>query len=203
LKRRFDDAMAELASAYGGIEKFHADQKEISDEAEKAWSSDVVSIGRVLRSHLYVEYYLNSYLETKLNINKDQLKELTFHQKIQKLKKRKNELKTLSVSIGRVNQVRNKMSHNLNSMVSNEDAEYFKTVDKFKPYYFILKASIDESDPVRIYEVYCQFIAQKIMEALNPKQNFINNVMKAISRDAVDVYRGRLPPLSETETETC
>ena len=83
-------------------------------------------------------------------------------------------------------------------MINNEDADYFKSVERLKPYCFIIKASMDESDPVKIYYVYCQFIAQ--MEALNPKQHFINSAMKAISKDAVDVYRGRLPPRSEAET---
>jgi len=191
--------MAELASAYGGIEKFHAEQKTISDEAEKAWNSDVISIGRVLRSHLYVEYYLNNYLEKKLNITRDQIKELTFHKKNQKLKKGKSELKDLTASIGRINHVRNRMSHNLSATINSEDADYFRSVERFKPYYFIIKASIDESDPVKVYEVYCQFVAQKIMEALNPKQHFLDNVMKALSKDAVDVYRGRLPPRNEVE----
>ncbi|MDF4205726.1 hypothetical protein P2W50_03790 [Pseudomonas protegens] len=196
MKRKFDDAMEELASGFGGIEKFHAEQKAISDEAEKAWDSDVVSIGRVLRSHLYVEYYLNNYLERKFSFSKGKLKELTFNEKLEELKRRKNKLKGLVASIGRINHVRNRMSHNLSAMVNYEDAEYFKSVEGFKPYYRLIKSSIDASDPVKVFEMYCQFIAQKITEALNPKQHLINNVMKAMSKDFVDVYRGRLPPRS-------
>lgn len=199
MKRRTDDAMAELESAYGGIEKFHAEQKVILDEAEKTWDLDVVSIGRVLRSHLYVEYYINSYLKTKLSINRRQLGLLSFYQKIQELKKRKSKLKVLAASIERINFVRNRISHNLNAMVDNEDSEYFKSVGEFKSYYHILKPSIDEDDPVKIYEIYCQFVVQKIIEALNPRQYLIDGVMKALSKDVVDIYRGRLPPLGDAE----
>lgn len=66
---------------YTAESKISTQQKVISDEAEKAWSSDVISIGRVLRSHLYVEYYLNTYLEKKLSFTKKQLRGLSFDKK--------------------------------------------------------------------------------------------------------------------------
>lgn len=189
--------MAELASVYGGIENFHAEQKVISDEAEKAWNSDIVSIGRVLRSHLYVEYYLNTYLEKKLSITKKQLGDLSFDKKNQKLKN--SELENLVPSIKKINRIRNKMSHNLNAMISNKDADHLKSIECFKPYYLTTKRFVGEIDPIKTYEIYCQFIAQNIIEALNPNQDLINNVRKAMTKDLVDVYRGNLPPRSDAE----
>lgn|GEM_PF-6198335 len=188
--KRFDEAMEKLGAAYGEIDNFHAEQQTVLDEAAAAWNADVISIGRVLRSHLYVEYYLNRYLEQKLGISLSLINEQSFHSKAKMLQARSLDFKYLHRSILRINRVRNKMSHNLNAMVDKKDADYFKSVESFKPYLFILSASVDVDDVVKIYELYCQFVAQQFMEALNPKQPLIENVLHAMTKDVVAIYRG-------------
>ena len=102
-------------------------------------------------------------------------------------------------SIKKINRIRNRMSHNLNVMINDEDSDHFKSIECFKSYYLTAKRFIGEVDPVKTYEIYCQFIAQNIIEALNPNQDLINNVRKAMTKDLVDVYRGNLPPRNDAE----
>lgn len=188
MRKKTDEALKKLAFAYGGIQNFHSERADLAEEAKNAWSSDVLSIGRILRAHLYVEYYLNKYLTQKCLIKKSEVESFTFFQKIEYIEKRKDSIRELASSIKRINRTRNMMSHNLNWALGEKDSNYFKSRKFFQNYYSLAKTSIDEGNPVEVYELYCHFIANKICEKLNPKQYLLDNVMKALAKDVVDAY---------------
>ena len=87
MPKRVDEALARLAEEYDGIENFHAEREAMSHEAKKAWSADVLNIGRVLRSHLYVEYYLNKYLKEKYRFSARKIAPLSFFDKVEIIRK--------------------------------------------------------------------------------------------------------------------
>ena len=84
------------------------------------------------------------------------------------------------------------MSHNLECHISEKDSKYFKTREPFQSYYFIAKAMIDENDPIDVYELYSHFIVHRIHEIVNPRQELLDNVMKALSKGVADIYFGRV-----------
>ena len=60
--------MRKLFESYGGKEKyFKAVEKRLA-EFNSRWNQDIGAMGRVLRSHLIVEYYMTAYLQ-KANPN--------------------------------------------------------------------------------------------------------------------------------------
>jgi hypothetical protein len=160
----------------------------MSNEAEKAWNSDVVSIGKVLRSHLYVEYYLNKYIFDKQIVTEQELDNLTFAEKVRKIPDN-DALSPLSLSIKHLNWIRNRMSHNLGECVNKKDSDYFFENTPHFEFYCSLYPNVNK--PVDIYELHSRFVAQRISETLNPKQDLINNVIqKALKQDVNDIYNG-------------
>jgi hypothetical protein len=47
----------------GGPDKFREITNTEFGEMQRRWNQDIDAIGRILRSHLYVEHYLSEYLE--------------------------------------------------------------------------------------------------------------------------------------------
>lgn len=192
MPRRFPDAFKELGDAYGGIENFHAERASISQEAQTAWNTDVLSVGVILRSHLFVEYYLNKYLTEKQKLSFEKIDKLTFYKKIKRVENENDaSIAPMLPFIEHLNRIRNNMAHNLNYQISKEELNFFKGDADFLSYYELARFQIEENDPMHIYEIYSQFIAQRLNAALNAKQHLIDNVMQAISQDAVDVYFGQ------------
>lgn len=185
---RVNEALEKLKAEYGDdMEIFYVERNAILTEAKQAWNSDVSSIGKILRSHLYVEYYLNEYLKNKSIVKPRILKKYKFSKKIQKIPST-GELKQLIASIKYLNDVRNRMSHDLGAFVNKNDSKYFfDNTPNFKFYYSLCEINADEN-PVDVYELHALFIAQKIREILNPKQYLIDDVLKATKLEIADIY---------------
>ncbi|MBR7780640.1 hypothetical protein [Undibacterium luofuense] len=187
--KKFDKAYASLADAYGGIDKFHAEREAMSKEAREVFDQDVLEIGRILRSHLYVEYYIDKYLKEKYCYNRKDLN-ITFSKKIKIINDKNDELKPFIRSIKRLNLIRNKMAHNLKFRIREEDANFFRNEDLYKNYFFS-KIVIDEENKIDVYELYSSLVACRICEILNKKNYLFENVLKAIKDEARDVYFNR------------
>lgn len=188
MKKRTDKAIAELANAYDGLENFHAELKNRVEESQKAWSSDFIGIGKILRSHLYAEYYLNKYLFKLYNLKEKELDNLSFYKKLVYIEEKNDSLKSLLPAIKKFNKIRNNMTHDLGYFLTIDETNYFKDIEEFKSYFFITKTQINENLPIDVYELFSQFIAHRISELLNPKQKELDNVMEAIAKDACDIY---------------
>ncbi|MDK2042082.1 hypothetical protein [Aliarcobacter butzleri] len=188
MEKRVTKEFEKLKIAYGGIDNYREEIKRYCDEATFAWNSDPIAIGRILRAHLYVEHYLDKYLREEYNLNNKELVFLNFYGKIKKIE-RNDKIWILCKSLKKLNSIRNKIAHNLSFSFTKNDLIFFKNRKEFQSYWFIIKSSIDENDFLDVYEVFCQFISQNINEALNPKQYLIDNVMEALRKDIVDIWK--------------
>ena len=189
MKKRVDIELIKIAVAYGGIDNYKEEIKSHSIESTLGWNSDFIAIGRILRGHLYVEYYLNKYLIEKYNLDKKELSSLTFYNKIKKIRKN-DKLWIITGSIKKINSIRNKIAHQLSFSATENDRIFFTNINEFKSYWFIMKNTINENDFLDVYDLFCQFIAQRIIEALNPNQHYIDNYFEALRKDVVELWFG-------------
>ncbi|MEM6248427.1 hypothetical protein [Shewanella vaxholmensis] len=175
----------ELHDAYGGKDAFNDVYTTRSEEMEHAWGSDIICIGLVLRSHLFVEYYLNKFLEKSTQLSERQIHQLTFYNKVQHLKETK--LIGLVVSLEKFNQVRNKLSHNINATVEKDDILPLLEYQGFQNHYFVLRT--EDKKVEHIYETYAKLVGQKVIEALDPHYHIQEKLMKDASKEFVRIYR--------------
>jgi len=111
--------------------------REISDgefsEMERRWNQDVGAIGRILRSHLYVEHYLSEYLE-KANPRLGSVAKarLSFSQKLELLDQKDPLLSEVLPGIKHLNAIRNRLAHRLSANVTADDATVFLNAKFFK-----------------------------------------------------------------------
>jgi hypothetical protein len=102
-----------VIEAHGGVDNvISVAQKRIA-EFNSLWLQDAERIGRVLRAHLTVEYFLTRYIEFK-NPMLPALADarVTFNQKIDLLHPSDRLAAELKPGLRRLNQVRNRLAHN-------------------------------------------------------------------------------------------
>jgi hypothetical protein len=160
-----------LIELYGGVEKaceaFEGRYCNISER----WNQDINVIGRILRSHLFVEYYLTKYLEAR-NPNLCNLDEarLTFAQKIELISSSDSSVSYLISGIKRLNRVRNKLAHTLRAEVTPEDCQVFLSVKPFLALRDALAAPEEPSqDPICILEDFAKHVGVMLESASNPE----------------------------------
>lgn len=149
----------------GGIDK----AREVTDaefgEKQRRWNQDVAAIGRILRSHLYVEHYLTEYLE-KANPRLGLVSKarLTFAQKLELIDPTDQRLIELLPGIKRLNTIRNRLAHRLSASVTSEDANVFLRARSFKALRDELaRPGTASQDPLDILEQFARYAS----EALN------------------------------------
>ena len=138
----------------GGVER----TKEITDdefgEMTRRWNQDIESMGRILRAHLYVEYYMTEYLE-KSNPKLGSVGEarLTFAQKVSLLDSRDPRIQEVIEGVKRLNTIRNRLAHRLNAMVTTDDSAIFLHA----PYFEAMREAranpgVPSDDPLDVLE---------------------------------------------------
>lgn len=200
MSNRTESALKKLSDAYGGIENLHKEFRERQAQYEKAWDKDPASKGRVIRSHLLVEYFLDrlirSNLAEELDIflkkNKREYLELSFREKIDLVESKKSNFSHMTEFLKKFNYVRNKVIHNLNSRIAKTDEKFLARAPNFRIYFELLKANYESMTTTDFYEIFSIFLAQKLDEATLPHQHLIENALRAIAKDAVDAYRQKL-----------
>jgi hypothetical protein len=109
---------------FGGKEKLNAHvEKSIADINEK-WVQDVDSIGRILRAHLFVEHYLDLFLQNiqpQLNFEKAGL---SFYRKVTLIEDYSPDVKKIAPGLLRLNTIRNRMAHTLLAETTDGDMKY-------------------------------------------------------------------------------
>lgn len=123
---------AKVIEILGGRDKAWAlIDREYGDMTER-WNTDVAAIGRILRAHLYVEYYLTNHLQ-HANPNLGDLGEarLSFDMKIKFLKANNPPISELKPGLKKLNTIRNGLAHRLNASIRPEDAAAFLSVELF------------------------------------------------------------------------
>lgn len=118
---------------FGGREKafraFDSDFRMISER----WSQDTDTIGRILRSHLFVEHFLTEYL-VALNPELGSITDarLTFAQKVALIGDATLGVSYLMPGIRRLNTIRNRLAHTLAADISTDDINVFLGIALFK-----------------------------------------------------------------------
>jgi hypothetical protein len=102
------------------------------------WDQDVDAIGRILRSHLYVEHYLTEFIR-HANPRLGSISEarLSFNQKLALLDTKSPGLAELKPGIAQLNKIRNRLAHRLSSEILPADAQVFLAAPMFSSMRFI------------------------------------------------------------------
>lgn len=110
----------------GGRDKAFASMEADFDDMKERWNQDTDTIGRILRSHLYLEHYLTEYLQHANPVLGD-LDEarLSFNQKVNLLRSDAEMIAMIIGGIRHLNRIRNRLAHNLKASVTEEDANVF------------------------------------------------------------------------------
>lgn len=107
-------------------------QRNLSRLTDK-WNQDVGAMGRILRAHLFVEHFITACLITFNPGLGDVAKaRLSFAQKLALIEDYSQELRELSQGIARLNRIRNRMAHNLEAQVTDQDRTSLLSVKTFK-----------------------------------------------------------------------
>lgn len=136
------------------------------------WNQDVVAIGRILRSHLYVEHYLTEFLE-KTNPRLGSLTDarLTFAQKVNLLNPDRRLAQVLP-GIKRLNTIRNRLAHRLDAHVTDEDANVFLSDGIFKAMRIEgAKPGTPSSDPLDVLEAFSQHVSSALLHEFSALGN--------------------------------
>ena len=117
----------------GGVEK----TREITDhelgEMNRRWDQDIESIGRILRSHLYVEHYMTEYIEkSNPRLGSVAKARLSFAQKLSLLDPDNPRLQEVKEGIKHLNTIRNRLAHRLSAVVTPEDSTVFLRARYFR-----------------------------------------------------------------------
>lgn len=147
------------AELLGGHEAFMEMAEREHAEMQSRWNQNVEVIGRILRSHLYVEHYMTEYL-SKANPRLGSLREakLTFAQKLNLLDSTNPAIARVLPGIKRLNKIRNQLAHNLDASVTNEDAAVFLNEPSFNALRVErFRGKELPTDPLFILEEFCFF----------------------------------------------
>ena len=96
------------------------------------WNQDTDVIGRILRSHLYVEHYLTeSIRHANPRLGSIAEARLTFSQKLVLLDSKSPAVAELKAGIAQLNKIRNRLAHRLSSAIEPSDAQVFLAAPMF------------------------------------------------------------------------
>jgi hypothetical protein len=110
----------------GGREKTIASMEADFYAMKARWNKDVLTIGRILRAHLHVEYYLTEFLQhTNPELGNLDEARITFNQKVNLLRSDDRTVDYLIPGIRHLNKIRNRLAHNLEATVTDDDATVF------------------------------------------------------------------------------
>lgn len=143
----------------GGVERTRQMSSDELNGMNARWQQDVEVIGRILRSHLYIEHYMTEYLEkTNPNLGKVQDARLSFAQKVALLDPNDFRLGEVIEGVKRLNAIRNRLAHRLNASVTQEDAAVFLQAKYFEAIRTELaKPNSPSQDPLDILEEFAKY----------------------------------------------
>lgn len=110
----------------GGREQAIASMEADHYAMKARWNKDVLTIGRILRAHLHVEYYLTEFLQyTNPQLGDLDEARITFNQKVNLLRSDDRTVGYLIPGIRHLNKIRNRLAHNLEATVDEGDSTVF------------------------------------------------------------------------------
>lgn len=146
----------------GGRESAIASMEAEYEAMKERWNQDTHLIGRILRSHLHVEYYLTEHLQcTNPGIADLDEARLTFSQKVKLLKPDTVLVASVIGGIRHLNKIRNRLAHNLAATVTEEDAAVFLSQSLFRATRDIgVKEDANNpptNDPIDVLEAFAEY----------------------------------------------
>ena len=170
----------------GGAEKF----REITDsefgEMQRRWNQDVVAIGRILRSHLYVEHYLHEYIE-KSNPRLGPLANarLTFSQKLTLVDHKDPQVAEVLPGIKHLNTIRNRLAHRLSANLTEEDAAVFLNAKLFRAMRDEgAKPGKPSQDPLDVLEKFAQYAGSCLNQEFSALGNAFREALNELTPPA-------------------
>lgn len=151
--------MTKTIMILGGRERLREAMDEELSEMTSRWDQDIDSIGRILRSHLYVEFYMTDYLQ-KSNPILGSLKsaKLSFAQKLALLDPHDSRVKEILEGLKHLNAIRNRLAHRLNAIVGPEDSAIFLRAEYFGAMRVARFLPVNPSDnPLDILEDFAKY----------------------------------------------
>ena len=152
----------------GGHEKcVNAIEHEL-EETRKRWDQDINIIGRILRAHLFVEYYLTKCLEsTNPKLGSMENARLSFLQKVNLIDNTNLLILDLIQGIKHLNKIRNRIAHNLSIFLTQEDASIFLSSQYFKEMRNEIakseKLGDPSNDPIIVLEEFSLFVGSSLV----------------------------------------
>lgn len=132
-REQIDRFVKRLIGDLGGAEQA---RRRFDDEhmmLVKRWEQDTASIGRILRAHLFVEHFMRAFIQrSNPNLGAIDDARITFSQMIALLKQGDPQIDYLIPGIRQLNKVRNRLAHNLQSVVTADDAQVFLNIALFR-----------------------------------------------------------------------
>lgn len=166
----------------GGKDKLNAEMDHKLALINDKWNQDVDAIGRILRSHLFVEHFLTKYL-IALNPNLGDLKgaRLTFAQKLSLIENYSSETKELTTGMKRLNTIRNQLAHRLEAKVTDQDKESLLSLHSFR--YLreeLAKPNMPSSDNLDVLEDFAKHVGSRLASIADP-DDLSHRISKAMS----------------------
>ena len=155
----------------GGKDALNVEMDRKLSLINEKWNQDVDAIGRILRSHLFVEHLLTEYL-IALNPNLGDLKDtrLTFSQKLSLVENHSSETKELASGIRRLNTIRNQLAHRLEAKVTDQDKESLLSLKSFRYLREALaKPNIPNSDNLVVLEDFAKHVGSRLASLADPE----------------------------------
>lgn len=154
----------------GGRDAFFAAADKELKEVQTRWNQNVDTIGRILRAHLFVEHYLTEYLSNANPRLGDAAEaRLTFAQKVALLDSKNRDIFVILPGIKRLNTIRNRLAHNLNAQVTNEDASVFLKCERFAALRAVRASeSKISTEPIDVLEDFARHISVALTYEFTP-----------------------------------
>jgi hypothetical protein len=148
-------------------------------EINTRWNQDASLMGRLLRAHLFVEYFLTRYLSAKNpNLGDLELARLTFAQKLALSDHPSSPEAYLFPGIRLLNKVRNRIAHTLSATVTDEDRDGFLKIGVFREFRIALAApKAPSNEPVDVLEEFSLHAGSSLASAASPNAKLWRDAM--------------------------
>lgn len=163
-----------VIALHGGREAFLAHTDAQIEELNAKWNQNAALMGLILRSHLFVEYYLERYLRTRNpHLGSLENARLTFAQKTELMSKGDGSVAYLLPGIKRLNKIRNRMAHTLSASITEEDRDVLLDINIFRSLRDALASpGTPSAAPIDVLESFAQHAGMVLDAASDPAAGY-------------------------------
>lgn len=142
----------------GGAKKAFTIIEEEHKHTNSIWNRDTTLIGRILRAHLFVEYFMNRYISKRYRgLGSIDDSRFTFAQKTVLLDRRDRGIAYLIPGIELLNRIRNRCAHTTSPTVSDAEAHALLQIPLFAAMRNELrKRMVVEDSPIDVLEAFAK-----------------------------------------------